>query len=110
MTTVPQLLHQPWCDPQSHIDFGPLDQRCASEVHTVPTLASTPADPGAVEISVEQHADRPGGAGPWRPSAATVQLNPHRDGGADLTPHEARRVARLLLAAADIADGLVVTW
>jgi hypothetical protein len=110
MSTVPQLLHPAWCDPRLHINFGAFDQRCISETQVVHALVATPDDPGDVEISVEQGAERPGGVGPWQPILATVQLNPLREGGADLTPQEARRVARLLLAAADIAEGVAVTW
>lgn len=103
-------LHPAWCCPASHEHVGPRDTWHRSEVQSVEPVSSMPGDPDRVDVLVEQYASRDHVAAEWRSGVAGIVLGVLREGGAQLSATEARWVARLLLAAADIADGVAVTW
>lgn len=104
---IPAVPHADWCDPLHHFDAGSLDQHCSSAPRVVEpsSRAGLCADPGAVVVTVEQHADRDGGFGEWRPQPPVVALEVRAESGAELTPAEARMVAAMLVAAANTAAG-----
>lgn len=110
MSIVPHAPIRPaWCAPDGVELVGRDECWFSSEVHTVEPVDSLPDDPDLVEVFVDQHVTGRGLDG--RETRRTlVRLNTVRETGSCLTAHEARRAARLLLAAADIADGVAVTW
>lgn len=102
MNIFPETVHTPWCAVHDHIDDR--DTICRSHVQTFITLDSAPNDLDAVEVSVERRSDRGAGATQWHHRHPRIYLSCVRDGGADLTPAEAREAAGLLLAAAALAE------
>jgi hypothetical protein len=107
---VPEALHPAWCAPDAHDYVGDMDSWHRSQVRVLETVDTRENDRNDVEVSVEQYVEHRVGTDMWEPKPPTVLLHPTRDAGADLSPFEARQLAQMLLAAADVADGLAVTW
>lgn len=101
-------LHPAWCSPDAHQPAGADECWHRSDAQSYECADSLPGDRSVVEVSVEQYSGREDGE--WQSLPATVFLTVTRSGCVDLTAHEGRLLARRLLAAADIADGLAVSW
>lgn len=103
--TSPPHDHVEWC--RQHDNIGPLDQQCRTEPSELYSLRGTECDPGRVSVFAVQMADRGAEDPTWNLYAAQVVLGVTTiDGHQDvaLTPGEIRRVAAMLLDAADLAD------
>lgn len=96
--TAARTLCEPWCE--HHDDAGPGEQWCTT-VDRVVHAVTAPEESIGVSVGRYQLG--------WDAHSATVYLDVPGQ-GVSLLPHEARRVARLLLAGADVADGVAATW
>lgn len=104
-TAVAQPLHAPWCD--DHDDAGEWDQWCRTAARVDVIGAHGPG--GLMEVTVERGTHCPTPDAGWVEHRPGIHL--HIPGGERaLLAHEARRVARALLAAADIRDGVTAGW
>jgi hypothetical protein len=98
--------HPTWCSPGSHEDTDARDDWHRSAQELMVLSASQLNDMVAVEVRINQHSERCGSG--WYTSPATVELHVESaatPGFANLTAQEARRLAPLLLAGADVAEG-----
>ena len=101
---APPVEHAAWSVPDLHVYVGGgLDQWCRGEMaFTEGMTTCPPADPNDVAVFLSRYSVW--SASSWRRDEVGVVLRPSRECGADLTPAEAREVARNLLNAGDVAE------
>lgn len=101
---APPIEHAEWCARDRHDYSGERDQWCQGAAQVVEGETSTAADPNLTRVYVFRYSGEYDGQ--WRHRASGIALECSREVGADLSPAEAREVARNLLAAADVAEGV----